>query len=131
MKRGKLSEKDRMFIIAAKHQAADPKLIAKQLDRSVDLVQKIMDEVQTLASQEEVEQPQEETPETVVDEESEVDRLRAENEYYKQITGKKPKGVVVMTPGASQRVDDMKKVNPAEYFDDRFMARHPNRRTAN
>ena len=129
MKRGRLSASDRLFIINSAHQNAEPALVAKTLDRSVESVQKIMHEVQAAGNPPETP----ETPELLESHELEFEnqRLRAENENLKQMSGsRKTKGIVVMTAGQSQKVDDYQKVKPAEYFNDQFMARHPNRKTS-
>lgn len=128
MKRGRLSASDRLFIINSTHQNAEPAFVAKTLDRSVESVQKIMEQVKATENSPETEQTEVSDASNL---EAENNKLRAENEHLKQISGsRKPKGVVVMTAGDSQRVDDYQKVKPAEYFNDQFMARHPNRKTS-
>lgn len=76
--------------------------------------------LEEVSSTEEVASP----PAPAVDSETEVDRLRAENEHLRQmVQGRIPKGVTVMTAGQSQRVDDMIKQQPSEYFNKDFMVR--------
>lgn len=108
MKRGKISEKDRQFIVAANSQGTDVTEIAKQLDRTVDSVQKILG-AQPAPIVEQVTLSQDAKDEKIAALEEEVKEM-------KQIMPAKPKGVIVMTGAKSAKVDEIIKNTSSTYF---------------
>lgn len=128
MKKGKLSTKDRQFIVDSQKQGLDVKEIAKVLDRSVELINKVVSDQSTSSDV----APSE--PKPVVNQDpdyvdKEAMREEASNEFIKQQNRAPSKGVVIGTAAKSGRVDEIIAAMPSEYFNEEFMGRHPNRRT--